>query len=231
MVQINRYAFALTITFFLFLSGVLLGTLLDLEKYRAFETIVQEQAVTFESLHLQYTLLQEQDILSRDAYCRSLNVTLNESLRQLDPVLRSVLEYEKNKGREDTLQGNLLLRKYILANTRYYLLAREGREKCGMDHAIILYFKTRECPACERASIILTGLKERLRERLLIYTYDPSIPNDAMSRFMQAKQNITHYPTIILNDQPYTGRIDTSSLLSTICATYQNPPAACREVS
>ncbi len=228
--RLDRYAFTLGVTLFLFLSGVLLGTLLDLGKYRAFETAVQEQTVTFESLQLQSFLLQQEAFANTSAYCESLRVALNESLKQLDPVLRRVLEYERNKGREETLEANILVRKYRIANTRYYLLARAGRDECGMDHAIILYFKTRDCPECERASIILTGLKERLQDRLLVFTYDPSVPRDAISRFMQAAYNITTFPTIILNEKPYQGELSTPALLREICASYETPPDACRSI-
>ncbi len=224
-----KFFAAFLITFLIFISSFLLGFYIDKNKYEVLNLKVEKQDIDFESLQLQYLFLQEFKG-NESNKCSLIEGIMNNNLKVLYPILNKILDYEKNKE-ENSEKYSLLLSKYNIYNTKYYLLAEKSKKECNNDIVVVLYFFNTEdkCKSCKGESYILSGLKEEFKEKLLVFPYNlNNIDNDFTLQLMAKTYNITKTPTIIVDNEirieKYIGKKDLKKI---ICEEYKNKPLVC----
>jgi len=221
----NKYLIAALITSAIFLFGFFLGLVIEGERVRYTESVSKIQNLDFASLQVQYAYIDE---LSQEENCQAVAKTFEENIKNLEFTRERLESFDKNakinKGGFDMLK-----REYVLAQLRYWLLARRTQNLCGQDIVSVLYFFSDDkiCPDCNSQAFVLTYLKKRFKEKLLIFSFDESFEEEPMVPLLKHVYNTTSYPTLVIEGKKYTGLNDKKEILDIICAYYHESIEDC----
>ena len=219
-ISTSKYIIAGILTFLIFSLGLCMGIILEEERYNWAEEINQEQDVEYLSLQLQYLFLTNlpdlQENNSKNS-CAVLTTSLQESVNDLSDSLAKIVEYEENNGLPDE-KFTLLKRRYTLDNIRYWMLAEQATSKCQMDFVRILYFYTEECKDCPSQGTVLSYYKALLEDELLVFPIDQSLAaEEPLVQILIDLHNIESNPSVVINEDVYTGYINKASLGPLLC--------------
>ncbi len=225
----DKYLIAGAITVGIFLLGLFLGLAIEGKRVSYIESVGRQQNLDFSSLQLQYAFI---DQLSQEKNCLAVQKTFEQNINNLEST-RTRLE---NFDRDATLNKNefdILKNEYMLAQIRYWLLAERTRNLCGTDIATILYFFSdeKECPDCDKQAFILTYLKKKFKDKLLVFSFDSKFESEPMIPLLKNTYNITKYPTIVIEGKPRNGFVSKDSILKEICDHYKEKTQDCTEVN
>ncbi len=210
----DKYLIAGVITFLIFMLGLTMGFIIEDHRYNLVEEINIEQDVKYQSLQLQYLYLTA---FSTYDNCPVLAGTLKETVRDLSSSLSEVIAYEEERSSTGTRQ-QVVMRRYVLDNLRYWLLATESKKKCSLKIVPILYFYATECPSCPNQGTILTYFKRLFGEQVLIFPINLDLRDEEpMVEILISQFNITKYPTIIVDNKKYEGVVQREQLQKIIC--------------
>ncbi len=212
----DKYFVAGVITFLIFALGITLGFILEDHRYNLVEEINMEQDVQYLSLQSQYLYLQA---FSNYNNCPILSTTLKETVRDLSDSLSDVVAFEEEKEISDK-RKEIIMRRYILDNLRYWLLAKESKQKCDINLVPILYFYAVDCPSCPNQGAILTYYKKIFGEQVLIFPINLDLrEKEPMVEIVVSQFNVTKYPTLIIDNKKYEGVVKRDQLGEIICAS------------
>lgn len=223
----ERYIAAGAITLGVFILGLLLGLLIEGKRVSYIESMSRKQNLDFSSLQLQYAFI---DQLSQEKNCLAVQKTFEQNINNLEST-RIRLENFDTDAKINKDDFDLLKNEYLLAQIRYWLLAKRTRDLCDADIVNILYFFSdqKECPDCEKQAFVLTYLKKKFKDRLLIFSFDSKFEAEPMVPLLKNTYNVGRYPTVVVEDTPYAGFRDKDSLLREICGIYKQKPKECTE--
>ena len=218
-ISTDKYIIAGIITFLIFSLGLTLGLILEDQRYNIVEEINQGQEVKSLSLQLQYLYLTT---FSSYDNCPILSTTLKEAITDLSNSLSDVVSYEE-QNKASTERKVFIQRRYILDNLRYWLLAKESKQKCNLDIVPILYFYTEKCESCPTQGTILTYFKNIFGDKLLVFPINLDVrEEEPMVEIIMFQFNITKYPTLVIDNKKYEGVIAQEKLQQIICSSLKN---------
>ncbi len=221
-ISTKRYVLALVLTSFVFLIGLLVGYTLTSERTGYLEEIAYKQKLDYESLQLQSLFL---DINADNTSCSSFNNILESSLNDVADAQAKVDFYIQESSEEDYTE---IKRDYLLAQIRYWLLNKKIKENCQAEHVSILYFYSNdECVECGAQGTILSYLKERLKDKLLVFSLDADFGEEPMIRVLKHTYNITNIPTIVIEESVFDSLVGKDDLTKEICDYYIEKPELC----
>ena len=146
-----------------------------------------------------------------------------DNIKSLESARKRLEEFDDDSklNREDF---NLLKREYVLAQVRYWLLARRTKELCKKEIATIIYFYSndRECPDCGKQAFVLNYLKGLFKDKLLIFSFDAQQKDEPMIPILKHTYNITKYPALIVEGGKFEGLMDKGMILKEICLYYKD---------
>lgn len=213
------YITAGIITFIVFILGVGLGFVLTNTR----ENIIAEQnnlqKLDFESLQLQYLYL---NVLSKEQNCPVAQTALQKNLNQIDKTriqLEGFLATILNENNEDFLN---LKREYMISELRYWLLSIQVREICGNENVPILYFySNNDCGDCVLQGNILTFLKDRYAEKILIFAIDADFDREPGIDIMKVSYGVKTTPALVVDDETYEGLMTKEDLFEIFCEDFK----------
>ncbi len=213
------------ITLCIFLLGLFLGLVIEGKRATYIDSVSRRQNLDFSSLQLQYAFI---DQLSQEKNCVAVQKTFEQNINNLEST-RIRLE---NFDREATLNKNefdILKNEYILAQIRYWMLAQRTKKLCGNDIVSILYFYSdqEECPDCDKQAFILTYLKKKFKDKLLIFSFDSKFEQEPMILLLKKTYNVTVFPTIVIEGKPKYSFVDKDTILKEICNNYNEKVEDC----
>lgn len=214
----EKYVFAALLTLGIFLLGVLLGLVIEGKRIIFIQNSAKEQKLDFASLQLQYAYVNQ---LSQEQNCPALIKTFEKNIESLESARLRLEEYNQNaKISKDDFK--LLQREYILSQLSYWLFAKQTRDVCNVDQASILYFYStkKECPDCEEQAFVLTYLKKRFNEKLLIFALNGRYTEEPMIEMLKTRYDIQVYPTLVIEDKKFEGFTSKDDILREICRYY-----------
>lgn len=222
----DKYIIAGLITIGIFLLGLFLGLAIEGKRVNYIESVSKKQNLEFSSLQLQYAFI---DQLSQEKDCLAVQKTFEQNINNLEST-RIRLE---NFDRDATLNKNeldILKNEYLLAQIRYWLLAERTRDLCGSDIISVLYFFSdeKECPDCDKQAFVLTYLKKRFKDRLLIFSFDSKFEQEQMVSLLKNTYGIGKFPTIVIEGEPKSGFQSKEAILKEICGYYREKPDDCK---
>ena len=225
----DKYIIAGAITLGIFLLGLFLGLAIEGKRVNYIESVSRKQNLDFSSLQLQYAFI---DQLSQEKNCLAVQKTYEQNINNLEST-RIRLE---NFDMDATINKNefdILKNEYLLAQIRYWLLAERTRNLCGTDIATILYFFSdeKECPDCDKQAFVLTYLKKKFKDKLLIFSFDSKFESEPMIPLLKNTYNVTKYPTIVIQGKPRNGFVSKDTILREICNYYKEKTQDCAEVN
>ena len=216
----DKYILAGIITFLIFSLGLTLGIVLEDQRYDFVEEINKDQEIRYLSLQLQYLYLSS---FSNYNNCPILSTTLKETIADLSDSLGEVIAYQEEENGISSKEKVIVQRQYILDNLRYWLLARESKQKCDLDIVPILYFYTEECPSCPNQGTILSHFKNIFGDKVLIFPINLDLrEEEPMVEIVMNQFNISRYPSLIVNNKKYEGVVKQEQMQSIICESLNN---------
>jgi len=221
----DKYIIAGIITLGIFLLGLFLGLAIEGKRVNYIESLSREQNLAFSSLQLQYAFI---DQLSQEKNCIAVQKTFEDNINNLEST-RIRLE---NFDRDATLNKaelDILKNEYILAQIRYWLLAERTKKLCGTDIVTVLYFFSdeKECPDCEEQAFVLTYLKKKFKDKLLIFSFDSKFEAEPMVAILKKTYNVKSYPALVIEGKLASGFYEKDSLLKEICGRYSEKTEDC----
>ena len=154
--------------------------------------------------------------------CPVLSATLKKTIADLSDSLSEVIAYEEGEKTPEAKKV-IVQRRYILDNLRYWLLAKESKEKCHLNIVPILYFYTNDCPSCSNQGAILTYFKKIFGEQVLVFPINLDLrEEETMVEVVMGQFNVTKYPSLIINDHKYEGVVKKEEMEKIICSSLTN---------
>jgi len=223
-----RYFIALGITLLIFIPGLLLGMVMDNERMRSLQIESQQQELDFKSLQLSYLYISE--LQDTNNSCAPLKIALEKSIKDLSKSLETIEEYKK----DSKLNANgfdILSRRYLLDNINYWLLSKKTKELCEHDTVNILYFFNSGCNECSNQGIILTYFKKKLGDKFLVFPINTDlIEDETMISIFLNTYNVTQYPSVVIDEDSYSGIVSTEKLHEVLCEKYNLTDVECVEL-
>ena len=225
----DKYIIAGSITLGIFLLGLFLGLAIEGKRVNYIESSSKKQNLDFNSLQLQYAFI---DQLSQEKNCLAVQKTFEQNINNLEST-RIRLENFDRDAKINKNEFELLKNEYLLAQIRYWLLAQRTKKLCGTDLVSILYFFSdqRECPDCDKQAFVLTYLKKKFKDKLLIFSFDSKFEAEPMIPLLKKTYDITKYPTIVIEGKPKSGFQDKDTILREICGYYKEKTQNCAEIA
>ena len=224
----DKYIIAGAITLGVFLLGLFLGLAIEGKRVNYIESVSRKQNLDFSSLQLQYSFI---DQMSQEKNCFAVQKTFEQNINALESTRIRLENFDRdatlNKDELDVLKNE-----YLLAQIRYWMLAERTRKLCGTDIATILYFFSdeKECPDCDKQAFVLTYLKKRFKDKLLIFSFDSKFEAEPMIPLLKNTYNVTIYPTIVIEGKPKSKFQDKDSILKDICGYYKEKTKDCADI-
>ncbi|MFH1641813.1 MAG: hypothetical protein ABIC04_02845 [Nanoarchaeota archaeon] len=222
----DKYFIAFFLTTIIFILGLSLGMLFDNLRIKSVEIDNKVMEVNYLSLQFQYLYLTSLD--DTNASCSVLRTATENAIDDLGESLQTFIRYkEESKINKDLYE--LVGRKYILDNLKYWLFTKKTKEKCDLDVVSILYFYSSEnCPICPNQGVILTYFKKIFQDKLLVFPIDVDYEdNEPIIATLKNQYGITTYPTLIIEDEKYEGVINNKELKKIICLSYKYEEELC----
>lgn len=216
------------ITFLFFSMGILLGVLLTEKRVESLQVVAISQKLDYESMQLQTLFLEES--VGADK-CLIVSKAMDSHLQTLSDTgdkIESFIQGTQISGES----YNEVKREYILAQLKYWLLAKKARDMCGRNMVSIIYFysDTGDCSDCGAQSRVLTYLKQRFPEQLLIFSFDASFEDEAMIEMLKTVYGIDTYPSLLIAGEKHEGMVTEEQLLEEICAKLGKEHPACEGI-
>ncbi len=221
----GRYIVAFFLTSAIFIIGILLGSLISEYRSSAISDLSKAQRLDYDSLQLQYlqigVFLQQKD-------CAAAAKALDKNLNALE-MTRLKLEGYMSTPVSGTKDFDILKREYLLAEIRYWFLLKQTENVCKRDAVSLLYFySTSNCQDCSTQGTILTYLKDKLGDKLLVFSLDSGFSQEPMIDILKNAYDIKSTPSMIIQNQKYDGLHTKEELLSIICKNYESLPDVCK---
>lgn len=210
----ERYLIAALITLGIFLLGLMLGFLVESKRVEYIQYQTKIKSLDFSSLQLQYTYI---DQMSQEQNCPAVLEAFDQSMQSLEKTRLELENYNEN-AQLNKNNFDLLLREYTLAQLRFWLFAKQAKNVCDSETTSILYFfsSQEECSQCDAQAFILTYLKKKFGEELLIFSLDARKEEEPLVRILKKSYNITTYPTLIIGNKKFEGLISKAEILNEI---------------
>lgn len=222
----SKYLIAGVITFMIFSLGLTLGIIVDNFRISWADFELRKHELEYSSLQFQYLYISTLE--KGEEGCKVLNIALEKTISQLGESLDQFLEYEKSSNL-NTGDYDIIKRKYLLDNFRYWLLAKRAKALCNLDKVTILYFHSiKDCDICPEQGVILTYYKKIFGERLLVFPINIDLEKEeSMITILKSRYNITTYPSIIVEDDLYEGVVEKNKLKKLICNSFKDKQPEC----
>ncbi len=217
----EKYVIAGVLTILIFVLGVALGMIIDNERLQWITRVNSLQDINYQSLQFQYLYLST--LGNDNESCAVLHATLEDSIADLGYTIDKMEEFQKDSEMKDD-EYDLLRRRYILDNLKYWLFARRTQEVCYRDLVPVLYFYSDDnCEICPSQGVILTYFKKKYNDRFLVFPLNADLRNDEpMVDMLMMRYGVTELPTLIINETRYEGVVERGALSSIICANFKD---------
>jgi hypothetical protein len=222
----GKYALAIVLTSIVLVLGLTLGMLFDNLRIKWAETENIAQEVDYLSMQFQFLYLTT--LQDKNASCSVLQTTMERSIHDLSESLQTFIKYKEN-SKINQKEYELVGRRYILDNLKYWLLAKKTKEECDLDVVNILYFYSeKNCQKCPDQGVILTYFKKIYENKLLVFPIDVDYEiNEPIITILKKQYEINKYPTLIIENNKYGGIQNNEKLKKIICNSFKNEDETC----
>jgi len=192
------YIFASVLTSIVFLSGILFGFLINVQTSEMLKEEFKDFAREIEAENINLVLY---DMSVINETCDKSSHMIKDIIDKTSETGKKLEIFEESKKIDLPTYKNLK-KDYTLLQTKYYLFAKKLKSRCNYNYSIVLYFYGPNCEKCRDQGIILTALKRKYEEDLLIFSFDCGLDISTISAFKNIYR-IENFPTLIVNDKKY----------------------------
>jgi len=207
----KKYVITFFITATIFGTAIYISDYFNSKRIDEIKSIQESISTNIMSSETQVSLLSELDC--SDVGSSMLSSELNS--------LASRIEYsEKNIGSDDA-EVLQLKKAYFLLEIKDYLLMKKLSARCDKKFVFALYFYTNseQCKDCNKASIILTYLRQKYPE-LRVYSFDYNLDLSALRTLITISKIKDDLPAIVIDGKLIDWPQDKESLEKIIVSKY-----------
>lgn len=222
----EKYLIALLMTALIFFSGLMLGLVVENKRAEYIQERTRREQLDFSSLQLQYRFV---DLFSKENNCDALSKTFDENIKQLEKS-REKLESYKKEATLNEKDFNLLKREYIMAQVRYWILAKRTRDVCNFEYSTVLYFfgPSQDCSLCDEQAFILTYLKKKLGMKILNFAFDATYNEEPLINLLVDVYEVENLPTLVINGKVHDKFMSKDDILKEVCPSYDENVSICK---
>ncbi|MES2223613.1 MAG: hypothetical protein V4469_01615 [Patescibacteria group bacterium] len=207
----KKYVITFFITATIFGTAIYASNFFNNKRIDEIKSIQESISTNIMSSETQVSLLSDLDC--QDVGSSMLSTELNS--------LASRIEYsEKNINNADE-EVQQLKKAYSLLEIKDYLLMKRLSTRCNKQFVFALYFyaDSAKCPDCDKASTILTYLREKYPE-LRVYSFDYNLDLSALKTLITISKIKDNLPAIVIDGKAIEWPQDKDSLEKIIKAKY-----------
>ncbi len=218
----QKYLIAAVIAILVFSLGIMLGMVIDNERFRWVIQKGEEQDVSYQSLQFQYLYLNTV-IGSDNESCTVLHAQLEDTLSDLGSTLDKLVNFQQDSSlnRQDY---DIIKRRYLIDNLEYWLFAKKAQKLCNNDLVTILYFFSgTNCKICPDQGVVLTYYKKKYEDKLLVFPIDVDLEaKEPIIKILRKRYQVYNYPSIVVGDTKYEGVVEREKLGQIICSNFND---------
>ena len=187
---------ALVISAILFGAGMAAGVGLSRERLGTIESDLRDVVREVQTFQLQFLLF---DRLGASAACPLLSETLGGINKRSYGIGSKLTAF----GRDEVVtpeQYGELKKEYTRLLVSYWLLAEKLKQSCASGQTTVLFFFAKECAQCDDQGFVLTYLKSKYTDRLLVFALDADT-QEASLKALMTYYNVQRFPTLVVNGQ------------------------------
>ncbi len=204
---------AFIISVILFSSGVFTGYAVNKVKVTNIENQLVDISKNVDDFQLQFLFF---DVLGANASCPLLTNRLSKINKQSYDLGEKLTDSRPEAGEViDFAAYDSVRRDYYKLLVSYWLLANKLKDSCDLKAITLLFFISENCPSCDDQAFILTHLKKKFGDNLLVFTLDASL-NEPAIETLRTYYNVTESPTMIIEDERF-GFTGTDDIVSILC--------------
>lgn len=206
---------ALVISGLLFGSGMIIGYMINREKLTSIESEMNSVVQDVQNFQLQFLFI---DVLGENSSCPLLSATLANINRRSYDIGRYLESYSSQSEIQDYESYLRTRQEYSRLLVNYWLLANKLKKSCEMDAETVLYFYSSECSMCEDQAFVLTYLKNKYGDNLLIFALDAEL-DEPSTKTIVGFYNITAFPSIVVGENLHEGFQSTEMIENEIASS------------
>lgn len=212
-------------TFVIFVLGVLIGSVIDNERVDALSYESKVIDIDYKSNQLQYQYFDTLDKSNKS--CKILPKVIEISMDTLSDSLEKITNY-KEDGILNDKEYNLLERKYLLDNLKYWMFTKQANTMCNKDTVTILYFYSdSDCKTCPNQGVILTYYKKILQNELLVFPINVDVKDESMIELIKTSYNVTTLPHLVIDEKSNSGLVTKEKMHELLCDTNKSINIEC----
>ncbi|MBI2675498.1 MAG: conjugal transfer protein TraF [Candidatus Aenigmarchaeota archaeon] len=199
---------AFVISTILFSAGLFVGYSVNKERLGDIERRLVDIKSGIENFQLQFLFL---DALGDKAACPLLSNTLKRINNESYEIGTKLTFFSSSSEVADYTQYNDLKKEYSRILIGYWLLANKLNNACNLGANTIIYFYRKDCRLCDNQAFILTYLKNKYQEKVLIFALDADLDEPSIETLKKFYE-VVEYPTLIANSKVYGGFQETRKI-------------------
>ncbi|MBR9681508.1 MAG: hypothetical protein GOV00_01780 [Candidatus Altiarchaeota archaeon] len=210
--MVNRAPLAGIITTFIFLSGFTMGFFWDSMRSNAIEQELNRLSVYSTSLLIESQLI---DTTTCDAFWP----ILKDALGDLGDSMKTYVSYTESSV-SNIDYSNLLYKKYLLSNIRYWMFTEKYKQTCGWNVSTVIFFFDDDCDGeCDAMSTRLDYLKRKYDNDVLIFPINLWLAqDDPVANSLAILYNVTELPKLVIDGKVF-GALELNDLEALVCST------------
>jgi hypothetical protein len=221
----ERYIAIGFFTLVIFILGALLGTIIEKKRVDALSYESKVIDIDYKSNQLQYQYFDTLEETNES--CKVLPKVIEISMDTLSESLEKVVNY-RDEGLLNDKEYELLERKYLLDNLKYWMFSNKANKKCNKDVVTVLYFYSdEECDVCPNQGVILTYYKKILQDELLVFPVNIDVLNEPLIDLLEVSYNVSDLPYVVIDEKGHSGFITKSKMHDLLCATNKSINIMC----
>lgn len=198
-VSLHIYVGAFILSLAIFIIGVYIGYLIDSSNLQNINSEIASISDNVSST--EFMLMSEGN---SSAFC-PVYISNLDAIDQNVEMVGYKLSYLED---EKAIYDNESKKNYFILEGESYLLSEKVKALCG-DKSILLinFYSNSNCQTCKGEGTEILRSRDQLAQNgtsIKLFSFDGDLGSPVADAF-KAQYNVTSYPTIVINDQTYTG--------------------------
>lgn len=206
-IGLDVYIITTVISTLLFITGILLGITISGQRVNILDGEINYLRDSIENIELEFLFL---DMMAGNISCSYFIGEANRLAVDSTELGASVDLYEQTQRWDDPTYLSLKSR-YMLVTVRDWLMLEKIKKTCLGNYTTILYFYGSECPECATQGFVLTYLKDKYPQQVMVFSLDTGLDVPIVNA-LKTSYNVTEYPSIVVDNKRYSGFVNTTYL-------------------
>jgi thiol-disulfide isomerase/thioredoxin len=199
-------------TFIILIIGIYFGVFLGKSKINVLEKNLDDLRINQEDAALGFTLMS----IFGNKTCNVIHNELSSTVAEASDIGKEITKYEQEEKFRDSRYISLK-RDYTLIQIKYWSYLETMKSDCNNTNFVtILYFYSNDCSVCSGQGLILDYVKKLHPDSVMIFALDSDVDLNTLKMVKDA-YGIKEMPTLIINDEKYSGLVSLDELKQIIC--------------